>query len=61
MMKPIAPHIDLSAFQVRWSPQDAAFVAHSARYPGLTYADEWSSLAAVDGLIDTIEQTRTLG
>ncbi|MEV2226104.1 hypothetical protein AB0E01_40495 [Nocardia vinacea] len=35
---------------VRWSPADAAFIASSDEYPGLTYTDESSSLTAIDGL-----------
>ncbi|AYF75204.1 hypothetical protein D7D52_16530 [Nocardia yunnanensis] len=46
----------LSSFQVHWSVEDATFVARSDRYPGLVACDEFSSLAAVDGLIDLIEQ-----
>ncbi|MEC3917256.1 hypothetical protein [Nocardia sp. CDC160] len=42
----------LASIQVRWSPEREAFVASSDRYPGLTYCDRWSSLAAVDGLIE---------
>lgn len=58
-MNRIDRHIQLSAFHVRWSPSDAAFIARSEQYPGLTYTDEWSSLAAVDGLMDTIAQSVT--
>ncbi|MVU76547.1 hypothetical protein GPX89_04730 [Nocardia sp. ET3-3] len=46
----------LSSFQVHWSPQDAEFIARSDRYPGLVARNEWSSLAAVDELIELIEQ-----
>ncbi|MFI1919833.1 ANTAR domain-containing protein [Nocardia sp. NPDC020380] len=44
--------IPLSAIQVRWSDTAGAFVAWSDRCPGLTHADPWSSLAALDGLIE---------
>ncbi|MEC3918812.1 hypothetical protein [Nocardia sp. CDC160] len=44
----------LASIQVRWSPEQAHFVAWSTRYPGLTYCDPWSSLAAVDGLVEAI-------
>lgn len=47
--------IQFAAFHVRWSPSDAAFIAESSQFPGLTYTDEWSSLAAIDGLIDLIQ------
>ncbi|MCU1646158.1 MAG: hypothetical protein JWN03_6433 [Nocardia sp.] len=53
-MDEIERQIQLSAFQVQWSPPDAAFVARSSQYPGVICADEGSSLAAVDGLIETI-------
>ncbi|MGV9662199.1 hypothetical protein ACWDUL_25350 [Nocardia niigatensis] len=46
----------LSSITVYWSLQDAAFIARSDRYPGLVARNEWSSLAAVDGLMDMIEQ-----
>lgn len=42
----------LGSIQVRWSPEQAGFVAWSPHCPGLTYYDPWSSLAAVDGLIE---------
>ncbi|MEC3956198.1 hypothetical protein VMT65_24385 [Nocardia sp. CDC153] len=42
----------LASIQVRWSPEQAAFIAWSDRYPGLTCSDRWSSLAAVDGFIE---------
>ncbi|MRH87639.1 hypothetical protein GFY24_09275 [Nocardia sp. SYP-A9097] len=48
----------LSFFHVQWSSVDGAFIARSDQYPGLVARDEWSSLAAVDGLIDLIEQQR---
>lgn len=46
--------VELSAVHVHWSERDAAFIAHSEQYPGLTHHDQWSSLAAVNGLIDHI-------
>jgi hypothetical protein len=49
----------LSSFHVRWSPADGAFVARSDRYPGLIAYDEWSSLAAIDALMDLIEHMRS--
>ncbi|MEV6140178.1 hypothetical protein AB0L63_29860 [Nocardia sp. NPDC051990] len=42
---------------VRWTPSAAAFIASSDEYPGLTYADECSSLAAIDGLECLIRHT----
>ncbi|MFF0607250.1 hypothetical protein ACFYUD_01125 [Nocardia tengchongensis] len=48
----------LSSFQVFWSSPDATFIALSDRYPGLVARNEFSSLAAVDELIDLIEQQR---
>ncbi|RDI69433.1 hypothetical protein [Nocardia pseudobrasiliensis] len=48
----------LSSFHVRWSAAESAFVARSDRYPGLTCRDEYSSLAAVDGLLVLIERQR---
>ncbi|MEU1208340.1 hypothetical protein [Nocardia sp. NPDC005825] len=44
----------LSSFQVSQSP-DGAFVALSDRYPGVVVRNEFSSLAAVDELIDLID------
>ncbi|MBF6241029.1 hypothetical protein IU474_28690 [Nocardia otitidiscaviarum] len=46
----------LSSIQVRWSDADAAFVARSDQFPGLTHRDPHSSLAAVDGLLEAIER-----
>ncbi|RDI60508.1 hypothetical protein DFR76_115138 [Nocardia pseudobrasiliensis] len=48
--------ISLSSVHVDWSSRESAFVARSDSYPGLVYRDEWSSLAAVDGLLDLIEK-----
>lgn len=57
----VGTDIQLSSVNVHWSSPDAAFIAGSDRYPGLTCRNEWSSLAAVDGLIDLIEQQRRHG
>ncbi|MFE3987733.1 hypothetical protein ACFXPR_24880 [Nocardia tengchongensis] len=46
----------LSSFQVFRSSSDGAFIALSDRYPGLVARNEFSSLAAVDELIDLIER-----
>ncbi|MFE3196133.1 hypothetical protein ACFXHA_44535 [Nocardia sp. NPDC059240] len=48
----------LSSFDVRWSLADSAFIARSDRHPGLVARDEWSSLAALEGLIELLEQQR---
>ncbi|MFB8003377.1 hypothetical protein [Nocardia sp. NPDC056000] len=48
----------LSSFHVYWSSDDEVFVAHSDRHPGLVARDEWSSLAAMETLIDLIERQR---
>ncbi|MBL1078709.1 hypothetical protein JK358_30335 [Nocardia sp. 2] len=49
--------VRLSAVHVHWSETDAAFVARSDQYPGLVHRDEYSSLAAVDGLIDLVRDS----
>ncbi|WP_460717231.1 hypothetical protein [Nocardia heshunensis] len=51
----------LSSFDVRWSLADSAFIARSDQHPGVVARDEWSSLAALEGLIDLIEQQRPQG
>ncbi|MFE3103797.1 hypothetical protein [Nocardia tengchongensis] len=48
----------LSSFQVIRAPSDGAFIALSDRYPGLVARNEFSSLAAVDELIEMIERQR---
>ncbi|MBF6329308.1 hypothetical protein [Nocardia transvalensis] len=48
--------VSLSSCHVHWSPSDSAFIARSDRHPGLVYRDQWSSLAAVDGLLVLLEQ-----
>ncbi|WP_433671987.1 hypothetical protein ACQP06_10190 [Nocardia sp. CA-136227] len=50
----------LSSFHVFRSSSDDAFVALSDHYPGLVARNEFSSLAAVDELIDLIERQRRL-
>lgn len=45
----------LASFRVQWSPAEGAYIARSDRHPGLIARDEWSSLAAIDSLIDVIE------
>ncbi|MET9489748.1 hypothetical protein [Nocardia sp. NPDC006630] len=45
----------LASFRVEWSPTEGTYIARSDRYPGLTARDEWSSLAAIDTLIELIE------
>jgi hypothetical protein len=47
------PPVALSAIHVRWSDAERIFVARSDQYPALAYHHE-SSLAALNGLIDTI-------
>ncbi|MFC9995107.1 hypothetical protein [Nocardia sp. NPDC127526] len=47
--------IRLSSIQVSWSESDAAFVARSDQFPGIAHSDPHSSLAAVDGLLETVE------
>ncbi|MEC3954479.1 hypothetical protein VMT65_15665 [Nocardia sp. CDC153] len=51
----------LSSVQVHWSTSDAAFIARSDLYPGLVARNEWSSLAAIDTLIDLIDGQRRHG
>ena len=46
--------IPLPSIQVHWYDEHVAFVARSEQHPGVVVADPWSSLAAVDGLIETI-------
>ncbi|WP_067813787.1 hypothetical protein [Nocardia inohanensis] len=48
--------IALSAIEVRWSETQAAFVARTDEYPELTHADPWSSLSAMDGLVERIQR-----
>lgn len=51
-------HTLLPSIDVAWSPEQAAFVARSPRCPGMTGTDKWSSLAAVDALIEAVGQLR---
>lgn len=44
----------LSAIHVQWSTSRRAYEASSDQYPGSSYADGGSALAAIDGLIDVI-------
>lgn len=53
--------VSLSYLHVDWSAAETAFVARSDQYPGLVARDEWSSLAAIDSLIDLIERQRWQG
>ncbi|WP_067827501.1 hypothetical protein [Nocardia inohanensis] len=48
--------VRLSAVHVHWSDLDGAFVARSEQYPGVVHHDHWSSLGAVNGLIDRIRE-----
>lgn len=48
----------LSSIRVCWSESDAAFVAHSEQFPGLRCVDQFSSLAAMAGLLDAVEVGR---
>ncbi|MFI5784031.1 hypothetical protein [Nocardia sp. NPDC051570] len=50
--------ISLSACHVRWSAAEAAFIARSDQHPGLVCRNEWSSLAAIEGLLVLIERHR---
>ncbi|MGW5110962.1 hypothetical protein [Nocardia sp. NPDC004123] len=52
----IGREVCLSAFHVQWSPAEEVYIARSDQHPGLAARDEWSSLAAVDTLIDLIER-----
>ncbi|MEV5646753.1 hypothetical protein AB0L57_00755 [Nocardia sp. NPDC052254] len=47
----------LSTLHVHWSAELDAFVALSSRHPGIAYHDHWSSLAAIEGLLELIEQS----
>lgn len=60
-MDDLESHIRLSAITVDWSSAEGVYVARSAHYPQISYGDRWSSLAAVDGLIDTIRQLHLAG
>lgn len=53
----IGRELGLSSFHAWWSPAEEAYVAHSDRYPGLIARDEFSSLAAIDSLIELIEHS----
>lgn len=44
----------LGEIHVRWSPQQDAYLAWSDAHPGHTATNPWSSLAAVDELLETI-------
>lgn len=44
----------LGEIQVRWSPQQDAYLAWSDAHPGRTATNPFSSLAAVDELLETI-------
>ncbi|GAB0107106.1 hypothetical protein JMUB6875_60980 [Nocardia sp. JMUB6875] len=59
MAEPKHAHTLLPSIQVVWSPEQAAFVATSPRCPGMTGTDRWSSLAAVDALIEAAGQRET--
>ncbi|APB00173.1 hypothetical protein [Nocardia seriolae] len=45
----------LSGVEVHFSLPDAAYIARSDRYPGLVCRNEWSSLAAIEGLLELID------
>lgn len=45
----------MSAIHVQWSEPEAAYVARSDEHPGVVNVDRWSSLAAVNGLLDKIQ------
>ncbi|MFF0529524.1 SDR family NAD(P)-dependent oxidoreductase [Nocardia amikacinitolerans] len=45
-----------SPLHLNWSAADSAFVALSDQYPDLVCHNPWSSLAAIDGLLDMIEE-----
>ncbi|WP_162958700.1 hypothetical protein [Nocardia yunnanensis] len=47
----------MASVQVQWSPRQQAYVAWSEQCPGLCCVDRWSSLAAVDALIETAADT----
>ncbi|MEV6098291.1 hypothetical protein [Nocardia sp. NPDC051981] len=52
----IGREVCLSSFHVQWSPAEEVYIARSDQHPGLAARDEWSSLAAIDTLIDVIER-----
>ncbi|WP_040811030.1 hypothetical protein [Nocardia concava] len=52
----VGTDVCLSSFHVDWSSSDASFIARSDRFPGLVARNEFSSLAAMDDLIELIEQ-----
>ncbi|MFJ9364997.1 hypothetical protein ACIRRA_11335 [Nocardia sp. NPDC101769] len=52
----IGREVRLSSFHVQWSPTEEVYIARSDRHPSLAARDEWSSLAAVDTLMDLIER-----
>ncbi|MFE6861216.1 hypothetical protein [Nocardia sp. NPDC057668] len=49
------------AVRVSWSAGEAAYVARSDRFPGLTARNEWSALAALDEFIELVEHVRRQG
>ncbi|MCP2298426.1 hypothetical protein APR11_004871 [Nocardia amikacinitolerans] len=55
-MTSVAREICLSSIHVHWSAAASAFVALSDQYPDLVCHNPWSSLAAIDGLLDMIEE-----
>ncbi|MFD6356442.1 hypothetical protein [Nocardia tengchongensis] len=46
----------LSSIHVRWSQAESAYLAWSEDHPGYTRTNPWSSLAAVDELLDAITE-----
>ncbi|WP_156094806.1 hypothetical protein [Nocardia lijiangensis] len=54
-MSSFAREICLSSIHVYWSSADSVFIALSDDHPDLVCRNPWSSLAAVDGLLDLIE------
>lgn len=48
--------VPLSAIHVQWSDPEDAYIARTEQFPGLSNADHWSSLAAINGLLDKIHE-----
>ncbi|MFD6358192.1 hypothetical protein [Nocardia tengchongensis] len=48
--------VPLSSIHVRWSEAAGAYLAWSENHPGHTRTNPWSSLAAVDELLDAITE-----
>ncbi|MVU82799.1 hypothetical protein GPX89_36890 [Nocardia sp. ET3-3] len=46
----------ISAIHVHWCDAESGYIARSDQHPGITNTDRWSSLAAMNGLLDIIRE-----